>query len=116
MSFHPQMEYAPARFHRSERKLAVEGEAFAYTSENQKKFDENVARYPADQRKSAILYALYLANFATARVAAGNADIGAVVLFVLWVYYTAFVFLLGGVVAETWELRRMQHRQRAVLE
>lgn len=62
------------------------------------------------------LYALYLANFATARVAAGNADIGAVVLFVLWVYYTAFVFLLGGVVAETWELRRMQHRQRAVLE
>jgi len=60
VSFHPQMEYAPARFHRSERKLAVEGEAFAYTPENQKKFDENVARYPADQRKSAILYALYL--------------------------------------------------------
>lgn len=62
------------------------------------------------------LYALYLANFATARAAAGNADIGAIVLFVLWVYYTALVFLLGGVVAETWELRRMQHHQRAVLE
>ena len=60
MSFHPQMEYAPARFHRSERKLADEGTAFAYTAENQKKFDENVARYPDDQRKSAILYALYL--------------------------------------------------------
>jgi NADH-quinone oxidoreductase E subunit len=60
VSFHPQMEYAPARFHRSERKLAVEGEAFAYTPENQKKFDDNVARYPADQRKSAIIYALYL--------------------------------------------------------
>ncbi len=60
MSFHPQMEYAPARFHRSERKLAAEGEAFAYTPENQKKFDENVARYPAEQRKSAIIYALYL--------------------------------------------------------
>jgi NADH-quinone oxidoreductase subunit E len=60
VSFHPQMEYAPARFHRSERKLAVEGEAFAYTPENQTKFDENVARYPADQRKSAIIYALYL--------------------------------------------------------
>jgi len=60
VSFHPQMEYAPARFHRSERKLAVEGEAFAYTPENQQRFDENVARYPADQRKSAILYALYL--------------------------------------------------------
>ena len=62
MSFHPQMEYAPARFHRSERRLADEGEAFAYTAENQKKFDDNVARYPADQRKSAILYALYLAQ------------------------------------------------------
>jgi len=62
------------------------------------------------------LYALYLADFATVRAAAGNADIGAVVLFVLWVYYTALVFLLGGVVAETWELRRMQHHQRAVLE
>ncbi|HET9603366.1 MAG TPA: YihY/virulence factor BrkB family protein [Gemmatimonadales bacterium] len=62
------------------------------------------------------LYALYLANFATARAAAGNADIGALLLFVLWVYYTALVFLLGGVVAETWELRRMQHRQRAVME
>ena len=33
MSFHPQMDYAPARFHRSERKLADEGEAFAYTRE-----------------------------------------------------------------------------------
>jgi len=27
----------------------------------------------------------------------------------------AIVFLLGGVVAETWELRRMQQRQRAIL-
>ena len=30
--------------------------------ENQAKFDENVTRYPSDQRKSAILYALYLAQ------------------------------------------------------
>ena len=62
MSFHPPMEYAPARFHKSERKLAEAGEAFAYTPENQAKFDENVARYPSDQRKSAILFALYLAQ------------------------------------------------------
>jgi membrane protein len=61
------------------------------------------------------LYALYLTHFTTARVASGNADIGALLLFVLWVYYTALVFLLGAVVAETWELRRMQHRQRAIL-
>ena len=54
------MEYAPARFHRSERKLAEPGEPFTYTSENQAKFNEVVARYPPDRRKSAILYALYL--------------------------------------------------------
>ena len=62
MSFHPQMEYAPAKFHKSARTLADEGPPFAYTSENQAKFDANVARYPADQRKSAVLYALYLAQ------------------------------------------------------
>jgi NADH:ubiquinone oxidoreductase subunit E len=62
VSFHPQMEYAPAKFHRSERKLAETGEPFRYSPENQAKFDEVVTRYPADQRKSAILYALYLAQ------------------------------------------------------
>ena len=62
MSFHPQMEYAPARWHKSERKLAEEGGEFRYTPENQAKFDEIVTRYPEDQRKSAILYALYLAQ------------------------------------------------------
>jgi NADH-quinone oxidoreductase subunit E len=56
------MEYAPAKFHRSARTLAEEGGAFAYTPENQAKFDANVTRYPDDQRKSAILFALYLAQ------------------------------------------------------
>ena len=56
------MEYAPAKFHKSERKLAIEGEVFAYSPENQRRFDEIVTRYPPDQRKSAILYALYLAQ------------------------------------------------------
>jgi NADH-quinone oxidoreductase E subunit len=60
VSFHPHIEYAT--FHRSERKLADEGAPFAYTAENQAKFDEIVTRYPPDQRKSAILYALYLAQ------------------------------------------------------
>ena len=56
------MEYVPARFQRSERKIAEPGEPFSFTPENQAKFDQVVARYPADQRKSAILYALYLAQ------------------------------------------------------
>lgn len=62
------------------------------------------------------LYALYLANFSSfGRTDVGDADIGALLLFVVWLYYTAVVFLLGGVVAETWELRKMQQRQRAIL-
>ena len=62
MSFHPPMEYAPAKFHKSERQLAEPGGDFTYTPEHQAKFDANVKRYPADQRKSAILFALYLAQ------------------------------------------------------
>ena len=54
------MEYAPAKFHKSERTLAELGETFTYTAQNQAKFDENVTRYPPDQRKSAILCALWL--------------------------------------------------------
>jgi membrane protein len=61
------------------------------------------------------LYAWYLANLASLSGPSGDANVGAAVLFVLWVYYTALVFLLGGVVAETWELRQIQTRQRAIL-
>jgi NADH-quinone oxidoreductase E subunit len=57
------MEYAPARFQKSERKLADPGDEFRYTAENQAKLDEIVDRYPPDQRKSAILYALYLVQY-----------------------------------------------------
>jgi NADH-quinone oxidoreductase subunit E len=62
VSFHPSMDYAPAKFQKSARALPEMGEPFAYTPENQAKFDANVKRYPPDQRKSAILYALYLAQ------------------------------------------------------
>jgi NADH-quinone oxidoreductase subunit E len=62
VSFHPSMEYSPARFHKSARDLPEQGADFTYTPENQAKFDANVKRYPPDQRKSAILFALYLAQ------------------------------------------------------
>ena len=61
------------------------------------------------------LYAWYLANVASLSGPSGDANVGAAVLFVLWIYYTALVFLLGGVVAETWELRQIQTKQRAIL-
>jgi membrane protein len=61
------------------------------------------------------LYGVYLANIASTSRMGADANIGALILFVLWVYYTALVFLFGGVVAETWDLRERQRRQRAVL-
>jgi membrane protein len=61
------------------------------------------------------LYGLYLANFASFEGPSGDANIGAAILLILWIHYTSVVFLLGGVVAETWELRKMQQRQRARL-
>jgi NADH-quinone oxidoreductase E subunit len=58
VSFHPRIEYAT--FHRSERKLAELGDEFTYTPEHQATFNELVTHYPPEQRKSAILYALFL--------------------------------------------------------
>jgi membrane protein len=59
------------------------------------------------------LFSVYIANVAGVGRASIDAGIGTVLLFVLWLYYSALVFLLGGVVAETWELRHLQRRQRA---
>src|SRR5476649_2283991 len=49
-----------ATFHKSARRLEDEGPAFEYTPENRARFDEIVARYPPDRRRSAVLPALYL--------------------------------------------------------
>lgn len=51
----------------------------------------------------------YLHHLAVVNRFSADANLGAVLLFVLWLYYTALVFLLGAVVAETWDL---WHRQR----
>lgn len=61
------------------------------------------------------LFALYLTRAGGYGMATAGASIGAVVLFVVWVYYSALVFLLGGVVAETWELRSLQRVQRGAM-
>lgn len=60
------------------------------------------------------LYAFYVVNVASWSRTSADAQLGAIILAVVWVYYSALVFLLGAVVAETWELRRLQHAQRAV--
>ena len=61
MSFHPAMDYGRGR-HQSARQLPEEGPAFSYTAENRAKLEAICARYPAEERKSAILAALYLAQ------------------------------------------------------
>jgi NADH-quinone oxidoreductase E subunit len=61
MSFHPAMDYGRGR-HQSARQLPEEGPEFVYTAENRQKLDEICSRYPPEQRKSAILYALFIAQ------------------------------------------------------
>ena len=62
MSFHPLMEYTPARFHKSERKLLDYGPPFAFTPERRKQLDDLLPKYPPDRKRSAVLAALYLAQ------------------------------------------------------
>ena len=62
MSFHPKMAYG-ATFHKSSRQLEDEGPAFVYTAQNRARFEEIVKRYPPDRRRSAVLPALYLAQY-----------------------------------------------------
>jgi len=61
------------------------------------------------------LYTLYVSHFVTLDRAASSANLIAVLLLLLWIYYTAFVFLLGGEVAETYDLMRMRRLQRVRL-
>ena len=49
-----------ATFHKSSRTLMEPGEPFAYTPERLARFEEIVQRYPPEQRRSAVLPALYL--------------------------------------------------------
>jgi len=61
------------------------------------------------------LYALYVARFVTFDQVASDANLLGFLLFILWIYYTAYVFLLGGEVAETYDLMRMRRLQRVRL-
>ena len=61
------------------------------------------------------LYGLYLQGATGYGTAVADASLGAAALFIVWLYYSALVFLLGGVVAETWELRAMQREQRGTV-
>ncbi len=59
MSFHPEIPYTTGQ-HRSERILPPEGEPFAFTPEQRATFEELASHYPPDQRKSAVIAALFM--------------------------------------------------------
>jgi NADH-quinone oxidoreductase subunit E len=61
MSFHPALDYGRGR-QQSGGELPEEGAPFAYTDERRARLEAICARYPPDQRKSAVLAALYLAQ------------------------------------------------------
>jgi membrane protein len=61
------------------------------------------------------LYALYVAHFVTLDRLASNANAGAFILLILWIYYTNCVFLIGGEIAEAYDLVRMRRAQRVQL-
>jgi NADH-quinone oxidoreductase E subunit len=61
MSFHPLMPYGEG-LHKSERRLADEGPAFTFTPDRAARLEEICGKYPPEQRKSAVLAALYLAQ------------------------------------------------------
>jgi membrane protein len=62
------------------------------------------------------LFGFYVRNVVSLQQPAVDVNVGAIALFVVWMYYSALVFLLGGVVAETWELRELRRRQRMKFE
>ena len=60
MSFHPLMVYDAGKFQQSERRVVEEGPPFALTADRRKQLDAIIAKYPPDQKRSAVLAALYL--------------------------------------------------------
>lgn len=62
-----------------------------------------------------VLYGVYLTSFATLDRLISNSNLLAAALLIVWVYYTAFAFLIGGEIAETYDLMRRQREQRAIL-
>jgi membrane protein len=61
------------------------------------------------------IFGVYLGRIVSNSQFTLDANLGAVILFILWIWYTAIVFLLGAVVAETWDLRSRQQQQQAIL-
>ena len=60
-------------------------------------------------------YALYVTHFVTFDKLATTSNAAAFLLLILWVYYTNCVFLIGGEIAEAYDLARMRRAQQVRL-
>lgn len=60
------------------------------------------------------VFAQFVAQFSPGSLYTGT--LYAVVIVVVWVYYAALIFILGGEVAQVYELRRVKRRQRETFE
>ncbi len=58
------------------------------------------------------LFSVFIHHFNTASVYSGA--LAAIIIVVVWVYYSAIVFILGGEVGQVFELRRTRRLQREV--
>lgn len=61
------------------------------------------------------MYVVYLVEFTTIDRLLSNNNVIALILLVVWMYFTACVFLVGAEVGETYDLGRRQSEQRAIL-
>ena len=61
-----------------------------------------------------MVFAQFMARFSPGSLYTGT--LYAVVIVVVWVYYAALIFVLGGEVGQVYELRRVKRRQREVFE
>ena len=60
------------------------------------------------------VFTAYVRSFNPGSLYTGT--LAAIVILVIWVYYAATIFILGGEVAQVYELRRVRRQQRATLE
>jgi membrane protein len=60
------------------------------------------------------LFTAYVRSFNPGSIYTGTLTAGVVI--VIWIYYAAMLFILGGEVAQVYELRRVRRHQREVFE
>lgn len=59
-------------------------------------------------------FAVYVRSFHPGSMYTGT--VAALIILILWIYYAAVVFILGGEVAQVYELRHMRRRQHEAFE